>query len=879
MKFLILAATLFLSTPIMAQETGPNGSVLRVPSTGGKARMGPLDLSSANATTNNLDAFSKLNGFTSGACLFGKSDGKLLQSAPANCFWDATNFTLGLGTITPDSKSLLDLSSTTRGFLAPRMTTAQRNAIVSPPNGLMIYNTTLNQYQSYNSSVSQWGAVGRLQGDATSLATSAAFQVDSTTKGSLAAPRMTTVQRDAITGAVAGLLIYNTTTNAYNVYNGSTWAKIGGGGSGSGGFIISTDGDAEGGQSGWTSSGGTFANTTTAIHVAEGTQSYSFDASAASQFVETVPFTVPTVLQGAQCSAQMVYKGGDPNLKIQAIDGSANILREATLNTRTSYNSPDIPTQLHFTCPSSGTVKFRIVSTADAAIIYFDLFTLGSLSTVAISQSEFVGSIKYVATANCTWTNTGASFANYAADTDCPTPTVTGNASAPATKIPGLVLANMPAGEYYIVAQSNFTLASSSSGGTAVWQFNDGINQFGNATSISGSTASGDVHASSHVIGRVTNLTARSNVTIQVQSKTANPANGALINNSDAARTNDFELYVYRYPLNSEFAVRVGYEAWKVDANIVGANIQMANATNVTSYIAPENASLTLVNNSGLGNIGAMIPCSGVNPATGTTCSVGNEQPGLSFTPLGNFPQDIQVCAEFTHDFNLNTSSNTFYAFQIVETLNNSQTIIQEGKSRIESGATSGSFSQGFGKPINLCGTFTLTSPGQRTFRVMYETSFSGSGTTANLMLADGAASVGQRDIHMTARPLTMTGTQLVIPSGVLSNATTERIERIRAAGATDVTACTASPCTQYRESGDWVNTFTRLGTGRYVMTIHAGIFSAPPVCLFVSNVQTRLLSAGGSNCTTATDCTVNWDNLSLAGTDAVSDIICMGPR
>ena len=40
--------------------------------------------------------------------------------------------------------SLLELESTTKGFLPPRMTNAQMKAIVNPVNGLTVYNTTLN---------------------------------------------------------------------------------------------------------------------------------------------------------------------------------------------------------------------------------------------------------------------------------------------------------------------------------------------------------------------------------------------------------------------------------------------------------------------------------------------------------------------------------------------------------------------------------------------------------------------------------------------------------------------------------------------------------------------------------------------------------------
>src|SRR2546430_3982304 len=42
---------------------------------------------------------------------------------------------VGIGTSLPASSALLDLTSTTRGFLTPRMTTAQKGAIASPAQG------------------------------------------------------------------------------------------------------------------------------------------------------------------------------------------------------------------------------------------------------------------------------------------------------------------------------------------------------------------------------------------------------------------------------------------------------------------------------------------------------------------------------------------------------------------------------------------------------------------------------------------------------------------------------------------------------------------------------------------------------------------------
>ena len=47
---------------------------------------------------------------------------------------------VGIGTTTPHASAALDIESTNKGFLPPRMTTAQRDAISSPAEGLLIYN-------------------------------------------------------------------------------------------------------------------------------------------------------------------------------------------------------------------------------------------------------------------------------------------------------------------------------------------------------------------------------------------------------------------------------------------------------------------------------------------------------------------------------------------------------------------------------------------------------------------------------------------------------------------------------------------------------------------------------------------------------------------
>jgi hypothetical protein len=54
---------------------------------------------------------------------------------------------VAIGTASPNASAKLEISSTTQGVLFPRMTTTERNAISTPADGLVIYNTTDNKLQ------------------------------------------------------------------------------------------------------------------------------------------------------------------------------------------------------------------------------------------------------------------------------------------------------------------------------------------------------------------------------------------------------------------------------------------------------------------------------------------------------------------------------------------------------------------------------------------------------------------------------------------------------------------------------------------------------------------------------------------------------------
>ncbi len=66
------------------------------------------------------------------------------------------NAQVGIGTTTPNASSVLDITSTTQGLLTPRMTTAQKAAITSPADGLIVYDTDLKAFYYYSSGTTSW---------------------------------------------------------------------------------------------------------------------------------------------------------------------------------------------------------------------------------------------------------------------------------------------------------------------------------------------------------------------------------------------------------------------------------------------------------------------------------------------------------------------------------------------------------------------------------------------------------------------------------------------------------------------------------------------------------------------------------------------------
>jgi uncharacterized protein (TIGR02145 family) len=167
---------------------------------------------------------------------------------------------VGIGTQTPQTNSILDITSSTKGVLLPRMTTAQRTtlgtALTTTPDvkdkGMQVYDTDTNSFWYWDGTI--WAEIGgkniyaadgtiatdrnvgvttKLNFDANTFVidgvnnnvgigtnapnSSALLELNSTNKG-LLLPRMTNNEFKAIPNPVNGLTVYNTTFNCLMYY-------------------------------------------------------------------------------------------------------------------------------------------------------------------------------------------------------------------------------------------------------------------------------------------------------------------------------------------------------------------------------------------------------------------------------------------------------------------------------------------------------------------------------------------------------------------------------------------------------------------------------------------------------------------------------------
>lgn len=113
-----------------------------------------LGYGAGNQFTHNAGDKNLLVGYNAFPAVFAGSNqlnlGNVLWGSGCSGTGQTAAGSLSIGVTAPDASALLDLTSTTKGLLLPRMTTTQINAIATPAAGLTVYNTTLALICFYN---------------------------------------------------------------------------------------------------------------------------------------------------------------------------------------------------------------------------------------------------------------------------------------------------------------------------------------------------------------------------------------------------------------------------------------------------------------------------------------------------------------------------------------------------------------------------------------------------------------------------------------------------------------------------------------------------------------------------------------------------------
>ena len=131
------------------------------------------------------------------------------------------------GSITPDASSMLEVQSTTKGLLTPRMTNSQKNAISSPATGLTIYQTDSTAgYYVYTGSAWTRLLTSTVPvvdgGTGQSSYTNGQLLIGNTTGNTLTKSTLTAGSGISITNGAGSITITNTGAASDSTFTGST---------------------------------------------------------------------------------------------------------------------------------------------------------------------------------------------------------------------------------------------------------------------------------------------------------------------------------------------------------------------------------------------------------------------------------------------------------------------------------------------------------------------------------------------------------------------------------------------------------------------------------------------------------------------------------
>lgn len=641
--------------------------------------------------------------------------------------------------------------------------------------------------------------------------------------------------------------------------DGTSYVNIGSGSGGSAGLnLISTNPDFE--QSlalGWTATGLSFTAATSGSNLLFGKQSAVVDSSTTGQTLDSDLYTVPIGLRAAACEAKIFYLGGDNTYTLQVIDGSSAVVASQPFPTSHTTVSPF---SLTFQCPSSGSIKLRIASTANGAAMAIDRMFLGELALSQISQASLLGALysDSSTSSNCQ-VDYGTSVSTWQ-DPVTQGCTIAYQGQAVALT-PPLLGFTAPVGPGVYRVHFDFRLNYSGAGGNPTCRV---VDDLGNqAVSFYQQSSSPLNMMDSQSVDQSFIYTSARQATFKIQCEDL----AVTSNHLELYRASDsaFHMDVFQYPAASQLAYQPGTSDWHVNASFgVSGGMAAYSGTFGPGY---PSAGTALTTNPG--SIPVSVPCSGTNPPDPSgNCSAGTSEPGVSF--IVPIPGEIRACVSWVNQLEMSNSSGEEVA-NIDWTADADDTVVIKAGDvqQAQQNYVPAQFVSNVQFPT-LCQNFVVSSAGRVTLRWKLQ-------YTA---VTGGGASTG----FWTVNPVTQNFPVPVLINSVISPSVgIEKVVRLGFGGAgsmTSETSCSADPCTIYTQSGASVTAVNRLGTGDYAIHFAAGTFSEAPICECQSPVGgNAACNQNGSGTSTLVTIQGFQATTGNANIDIPLNILCMGPK
>jgi len=676
-----------------------------------------------------------------------------------------------------------------------------------------------------------------------------------------------------------------------------TWVTAGGaGGLYAGGQNLISNNSFEAATTGWTASAGTFQRETGAGNVVPpGVASASWDPTATSQ---TLGFTATTVtsndgLSGRNGVLSCAVKTAATDLKLQVFDATNVISPNAATDVVPSSATGFIRYSVNFIFPASGTLTPRFLSQSNSVIAYVDdcFFGLAEGFNVSqVSQASIYGTASYAATASCQWNGAANSaYADIALDADCSSPSVTLNASVPATKIPAITFVSIPPGCYEISATGLIGQSSSASGRTSL-RWHDGT------TALQGDlgffTSSTIYNTGGAIPGYICYTTAQANITFRVQQYSSAASASAFIE----ASVVPFAITVKRFPSASETLfnpnqnrlptiqrLTSGSGTYTTPAGVSWIRVRMVGpggggggSSDGTGNGANGSASASDTTfgtlTAGKGSAGPGTTSGDVAGGAGGSATVGAGWNTLVAQQggMGSGTSINSITAAFYRPLG-GKGGSTPFSSGIQGPENGTGAVVAfsgeggAGAAFNGAGAARVGGGGGGGAYIEVLSSGTVAS--SYAYNVGPAAAGGGAGTSGIAGLTSAAGSIIVEEYYGSMNAPFLVGSVINSSAGV----TRTEASRLNCDAGSAIVS----------QLGTWVSSIGNVASGACSVTLTSGVFSSAPTC--VASVDSNVAIDKGvmMQCSSATACVLSGivASTGVAGTVVDAQVICMGPR